>query len=54
MLHLVGIALKAAKITAISYNGTLSVSERQKVLSDFQSSSQVAVLLMSIGSGGVG
>ena len=54
MLHLVGIALKEANITAIQYNGTLSVSEKQKVLSDFQSSNRVTVLLMSIGSGGVG
>lgn len=54
MLHLVGIALKEANINAIHYNGTLSVSEKQKVLTDFQSGTRVTVLLMSIGSGGVG
>ena len=54
MLYLVGIALKQSNINAIHYNGTLSVSEKQKVLSDFHSSDRVTVLLMSIGSGGVG
>ena len=54
MLYLVGLALKDANINALQYTGMLSVSEKQKVLNDFKSNPRVIVLLMSIGSGGVG
>lgn len=54
MLHLVGLALKDADINVIQYDGTLSLNEKQKVLNNFQTNPRIIVLLMSIGSGGVG
>ena len=54
MLYLVGLALRNEGINFVRYDGSLSMSEREKVLADFRSNSGITVLLMSIGSGGVG
>ena len=54
LLHLTSLALTDAGINFVRYDGTFSRDEKQRVLTDFQSNPRFTVLLISIGSGGVG
>ena len=53
-LHLTGLALASAGIDFVTYDGTLSRIEKQRVLTNFRTSPGLTVLLILIGSGGVG
>jgi hypothetical protein len=53
-LNLVGCLLTAKGILFASVDGSLSLSERRKVLSDFHVKPEVTVLLMTMGIGAVG
>jgi SNF2 family DNA or RNA helicase len=54
MLYLVGKALARENIKSIRVDGTQNLAERKKALHSFQNDSETSVLLISIGSGGVG
>ncbi|MCJ1443003.1 MAG: hypothetical protein MMC23_003500 [Stictis urceolatum] len=54
MLYLVGRALALERIHFVRFDGTLSLEKRQRVLLDFHNDPNITVLLISIGSGGIG
>lgn len=53
-LDLVGRFLDAQKIRFARIDGSLSLSERQKMLADFESEPSISVLIMTTGTGATG
>jgi SNF2 family DNA or RNA helicase len=53
-LDLVFRLFEAKRIPHVSIDGSLSLPERAKVLSDFHNKSKVTVLLMTLGTGALG
>ncbi|KAF2860497.1 hypothetical protein K470DRAFT_257950 [Piedraia hortae CBS 480.64] len=53
-LDLIGIALDKAKISFVRLDGTMTVSQRTKVMDKFATDDSVTVILASIGAGGQG